>query len=752
MADSEEVCGEVDANEERRMCGLAGDDDEDDLREDAEALFGRSFQAPVVVGDGDDQAANPDPEAEGGENNSVKRKRPCTSVVWEDYKKLFKVVNGKKVRYAAKCIHCNKEYSALSTGGTGHLARHREKCVKRREKCRMSQSQISFNPDGSMRNWEYCPIRARTALVKLLARLDVPICMGESDIFEEYIRDAHNPKFVPVSRQTTTRDIQKYFGDNKAKLVTLLSSSTVNSVSITSDIWSGNAKQDYLSVVAHYINSDWQMEKRVLGLRLIDCSHSGQNIAERVAIVLAEYGLTEKVFSVTLDNASSNVKAMQKLRPVLSKYLGIEVPPENPDNSDETEDLVNSMFLHQRCACHIINLIVKEALTDLKPLIELFRHAISWMNSSNQRIAGYSSFCTATNVRPRMFQLDMDVRWNSTYLMLKHLFPHKETFTTFMIANYPRSETGQLVVTDEHWLMAEKVLQFLELFYDSTVALSGVYYPTAPLMLHYLVKIAIHFKNYANDVHIGSVVQPMVDKYNKYWRKIPLLYSFAFILDPRAKMKGFTRVLRRLKNLTNTDYSVYLVTTRARLTDVYNKYEEKYGAVRLRRTAPINLSGKKRSAWDEIYDDDDCGGSASGMMHPLSTLTMSRDTSATALLQAASSSASNASELVSYLDCDTVTQLDDEFNILNWWHQHKLTYPILSIMAKDILNVPVSTISSESTFSMTGRIIEERRRKLKPEMVEMLTCIKDWEAAEAKLQHQVEDKELEEAFENLYLD
>ena len=53
---------------------------------------------------------------------------------------------------------------------------------------------------------------------------------------------------------------------------------------------------------------------------------------------------------------------------------------------------------------------------------------------------------------------------------------------------------------------------------------------------------------------------------------------------------------------------------------------------------------------------------------------------------------------------------------------------------------------------MTGTIIEERRRKLKPEMVEMLTCIKDWEAAEAKLQHQVEDKELEEAFENLYLD
>ena len=40
----------------------------------------------------------------------------------------------------------------LSSGGNGHLIRHRDKCPRRREKNRMSQSQISFNPDGSMRN------------------------------------------------------------------------------------------------------------------------------------------------------------------------------------------------------------------------------------------------------------------------------------------------------------------------------------------------------------------------------------------------------------------------------------------------------------------------------------------------------------------------------------------------------------------------------------------------------------------------
>ena len=130
-------------------------------------------------------------------------------------------------------------------------------------------------------------------------------------------------------------------------------------------------------------------------------------------------------------------------------------------------------------------------------------------------------------------------------------------------------------------------------------------------------------------------------------------------------------------------------------------------------------------------------------------------------MQAASTSASAGAslgvgnELTNYLDSDTVSQFDDSFSIINWWHEHKLTYHVLSILARDVLTVPVSTISSESAFSTTGRIIEERRRRLSPEMVEILTCTKDWEAADARLQQQVEDKSLaleEECYSELYLD
>jgi hypothetical protein len=41
------------------------------------------------------------------------------------------------------------------------------------------------------------------------------------------------------------------------------------------------------------------------------------------------------------------------------------------------------------------------------------------------------------------------------------------------------------------------------------------------------------------------------------------------------------------------------------------------------------------------------------------------------------------------------------------------------------MTVPISTISSKSAFSTTGRIIEKRRWRLGHEIVEMLALVKD---------------------------
>jgi capsule polysaccharide modification protein KpsS len=100
----------------------------------------------------------------------------------------------------------------------------------------------------------------------------------------------------------------------------------------------------------------------------------------------------------------------------------------------------------------------------------------------------------------------------------------------FINTNY-----GSTLLITRPWYTAKKILEFLEVFYESTVVLSCVYNPTSPLILHHLLDIAAHLHESEKDQNLIVVVYPMKLKFLKYWEDIPLLYSFVFILDPKLK-------------------------------------------------------------------------------------------------------------------------------------------------------------------------------------------------------------------------
>jgi hypothetical protein len=195
------------------------------------------------------------------------------------------------------------------------------------------------------------------------------------------------------------------------------------------------------------------------------------------------------------------------------------------------------------------------------------------------------------------------------------------------------------------------------------------------------------------------IAYPMKLKFLKYWENISLLYSYAFILDPRAKMKGFFNVLELLVEYTGASYSIYYGDVNDELYKLFNKYETKFGSARSQRVAqPLAHSGKRNQALERIF-----GGHGASVVGPGPSPTCS---------PLSSSPSPSVSELSAYLDSDCVTSYDDEFDLLLWWSDHKLTYPVLSIMARDIMLVPIFTVSSESCFSCTVRILEERWRRL----------------------------------------
>jgi len=186
-------------------------------------------------------------------------------------------------------------------------------------------------------------------------------------------------------------------------------------------------------------------------------------------------------------------------------------------------------------------------------------------------------------------------------------------------------------------------------------------------MPHHILKIARHLNAYESHELLRPAVVSMKTKFLKYWREIPILYAFAFILDPRAKMRGFNKVLQKLSVLNGTDYSRYPTSMRAKLTKMFQVYERKFGDACLSNPIlPEGASGMGTEEWGDIYGDEVAPGNG-----------------ACAGAGAGTSSSSGLSELFSYLDSDTEVKFGPDFNILNWWQGHNKTYPILSILAKD---------------------------------------------------------------------
>lgn len=258
------------ADDDAVLPGMAPEgEDDDDLREDAAALFGVDLgasQAPIDLDGGGGEGAttagtgsNTNSSAPSISSNATrvgKRKSP----VWADFDEIYEDVNGSIICTKAVCKMCKATLSARSVSGTGHLKRHQKSCKEKNNRCAAVQSRLALNPDG-LHNWDYKPDVARQELCRLIARLDLPLSIGDTDAWEEYIQRAHNPIFTRVSRQATTRDLSKLFTKRRNMLKNHILCGA-SSVGLTSDIWSGNAKEDYISVVAHSVSADWELQKR----------------------------------------------------------------------------------------------------------------------------------------------------------------------------------------------------------------------------------------------------------------------------------------------------------------------------------------------------------------------------------------------------------------------------------------------------------------------------------------------------------
>ncbi|KAK5777034.1 hypothetical protein PVK06_044999 [Gossypium arboreum] len=134
-------------------------------------------------------------------------------------------------------------------------------------------------------------------------------------------------------------------------------------------------------------------------------------------IINSEGARINKLFTITIDNASSNDVAIGYLRKKFNPRGGL---------------IQNGKYLHMRCMAHIVNFIVVEGLKEMNKSVERVKGAFRYARQSPAILQKFKECVVVEKIEcKKMLCLDVCTRWNSTYLMFDTAQNFKRAFERF---------------------------------------------------------------------------------------------------------------------------------------------------------------------------------------------------------------------------------------------------------------------------------------------------------------------------------
>jgi len=361
-------------------------------------------------------------------------------------------------------------------------------------------------------------------------------------------------------------------------------------------------------------------------------------------------------------------------------------------------------YVHMHCCAHILSLIVKDGLKEIKDSISKFRSAVKYVKSSPARFARFKACVKQEGICYKaLVCLDVQTRWNSTYLMLEASLKYKDTFVKLDMQDKKfgvEMAKSSGVPLEEDWEYARSVLPFLKMFYDTTMCISSSSFVTSHMYMKEVFGIGKKIRQYSesSDESIRLMAMRMKGKYDKYWGNpngINILLLIVVVLDPRSKLDFVNYFIDYIfESSMASGLKSKLLSSLKTLYDQYQGVEK----------------GSQSSQQESQLDDEDDD------PHVMSFY-----------LRATRRRFDYISELDKYLreDPEPYTKLV-ELDVLYWWKVNLTRFPILANMAREVLAIPISTVASECAFSTGGRVVNPYRSCLTPKIVEVLVCTQDW--------------------------
>jgi len=598
-----------------------------------------------------------------------------------------------------KCHYCKRFFGCSTKSGTSNLKKHLD-CCKHYSAWKGRQSQNVINQEGNLQSGKVSEEVFREATNEMLVLGQLPLSFVESVAWKHICSKAN--LYKPHSRRTATRDIILMNVARKASLKDLVSANK-RRVSLTTDIWTAQATgASYMVITVHFIDEYWRLRKFIIGFKYI-ADHKGATISRVLLECLAEWGI-ERIFTITVDNATANTSALRKFQRALQ--------------SQRADSLVlNGDFMHMRCCAHIINLIVKEGLHKLGNHVEAIRNGVLYVRSSTSRCDSFEQKVVTGKMTRGSLPLDVKTRWNSTYLMLTRAIKFKVAFDKMEAEDKLYNDHFLEVVDGEKrigppttidWREVERLVKFLGLFYTATLVVSASSTVCSYKCYGEIVTIEKNLlgMTHSYDKELREKAVEMREKFDKYWdgqKNINRMLIIASVFDPRQKMEFAKMCFEKLYGVDTSEAkemynSVY---------DVMKAMLKEYTVIfkgpntQSSQSNPPSSTAARDTFACELAEDSNVefermDRSYKEMVNEI-RVTDPKD------------------ELDIYLKAEVEnpkTLPGMEWDVLSWWRLNSQKYPVLSEIARDVLAMQVSSVASESAFSTSGRLLEPSRAAL----------------------------------------
>jgi inhibitor of KinA sporulation pathway (predicted exonuclease) len=358
--------------------------------------------------------------------------------------------------------------------------------------------------------------------------------------------------------------------------------------------------------------------------------------------------------------------------------------------------ILNGQLLLGKCIAHTFSAIAKEVFSAGSDVIKKVRDSVKYVKTSESHEEKFLELKQQLQVpSEKALLIDDLAQWNTTYQMLLAACELREVFSCLDDPDYKETPTTI------DWKQAETLCAFLKLIFDSaSILLTTATAPTAITFFQEVWKIHSDLSKAiaSEDPFISSLAKIMQEQIDKYCKDCSLILALAVVIDPRFKMK---LVEFSFSKIFNEEAPAYIKIVDDGIHELFNEY----AALPLPLTPTHAEDGKIPKEEESLLSDN---GLTDFDMYIMET-----------------SSQQMKSELDQYLNESLLPRVQD-FDVIGWWKMNKVKYPTLTKMARDILSVPVCTVSSEFVFNTGSKEIDHYRSSLRPETVEALICAKDW--------------------------